>query len=164
MRPNHESEQHMVDMLALTSVDTSAAKAPPELPDGVYHVMNVGWKVGPCRFDDNLGTITIEARPMRVPDGAEFHGDITKRRIFKEFHVNPAQVDTYFYLNMYVDACGVDRRGKTPKEYLPEIIGTEATLTHTMRTYTKKKDGTQGTIADVKMVIGGVPITERRPD
>jgi len=154
----------MVDMLALTQLDTSEAKAPPELPDGIYPVMIAGWKVGPCRWSDELGTITIECRPMRLPDGAtDVALDVTKRRIFKEFNVDPSKVDTYFYLNMFVDACGVSRKGKRPAEYLPELIGTETSVAYSRRSYTKK-DGTTGEASDVKMVINGQVITERRSD
>ena len=153
----------MVDMLALMNLETSEAKAPAELPDGIYPVMVAGWKVGPCRWDDTLGTITIETRPMRFPEGVEGDFDVTKRRIFKEFHVNPAKVDTYFYLNMFVDACGIARRGKRPSEYIPECIGREVELSCVRRSYTKK-DGTPGEAADVKMVVDGRVITERRSD
>ena len=154
----------MVDMLALTNLDTSAAKAPPELPDGIYPVVIAGWKVGPCRWSEDLGTITVEARPTALPEGVDVATlDVTKRRIFKEFHVNPAQVDTYFYLNMFVDACGVKRAGKRPAEYLPELVGQETSLFHQRRSYVKK-DGTPGEAADVKMVIDGKVITERRGD
>ena len=154
----------MVDMLALIQVDTSEAKAPPELPDGIYPCIIAGWKVGPCRWSDELGTITVEARPTRLPDGAEeVTLDVTKRRIFKEFHVNQAHVDTYFYLNMFVDSCGVSRKGKRPAEYLPELVGCETALFHQRRNYTKK-DGTAGEASDVKMVIDGKVITERRAD
>ena len=153
----------MVDMLALTNLDTSEAKAPPELPDGIYPVMIAGWKVGPCRWSDELGTITIECRPLRLPDGVEVDLDVTKRRVFKEFNVDPSKVDTYFYLNMFVDACGVSRKGKRPSEYLPELIGTETHVAYSRRQYVKK-DGTQGEASDVKMVIDGRVITERRQD
>lgn len=153
----------MVDMLALTNVDTSNAKAPPELPDGIYPVIVSGWKVGPCRWSDELGTITIETRPTRLPEGIESELDVTKRRIFKEFHVDPSKVDTYFYLNMFVDACGVPRKGKRPAEYLPECVGREVELFHQRRVYIKK-DGSQGEASDVKLVIGGQVITERRSD
>jgi len=154
----------MVDMLALTNVDTSEAKAPPELPDGIYPVMVTGWKVGPCRWSDQLGTITIECRPTRFPDGVDAEFDVTKRRIFKEFHVDPAKVDSYFYLNMFVDSCRVGRQGKRPSEYLPECVGQETELLHTRRTYTDKKTGEQKEASDVKLVIDGRVITERRSD
>ena len=150
-------------MLALTSVDTSQAKAPPELADGHYSTTVVGWKVGPCRWSDELGTITFELRPNRAPDGTAVDYDITKRRMFKEFNVDPAKVDTYFYLNMFVDACGVKRGSKRPAEYLPETIGSEVEVAFSRRQYTKK-DGTPGEASDVKMIIDGRVVTERRSD
>lgn len=151
----------MVDMLALTNVDTAEAKAPPELPDGIYPVMIAGWKVGPCRWSDALGTITVEGRPLRFPDGIDGGFDVTKRRLYKEFNVDPAKVDTYFYLNMFVNACGV-KPGR-PGEVLPQCIGQEVEWFHQRRSYTKK-DGTVGEAADVKLVIDGRVITERRGD
>ena len=154
----------MVDMLALTNLDTSEAKAPPELPDGIYPVTNVNWKVGPNRWNENMGTITIEARPNGFPEGVDGGFDVTKRRIFKEFHVDPAKVDTYFYLNTYVDSCGVSRAGKRPNEYLPELIGTEGFLAVSKRSYTDKKTGEAKEATDVRMVVDGKVITERRGD
>ena len=153
----------MVDMLALTNVDTSEAKAPPELEEGRYHATVVGWKVGPCRWSDELGTITIELRPLGPPEGSSSTFDVTKRRLFKEFNVDPSKVDTYFYLNMFVDACGVARAGKRPGEYLPECIGANVEVAYSRRTY-NKKDGTVGEASDVRMVIDGKVITERRSD
>ena len=153
----------MVDMLALTNLDTEAAKPPAELPDGIYPVVVAGWKVGPCRWSDELGTVTIETRPTRLPEGVTADFDVTKRRIFKEFHVDPTKVDTYFYLNMFVDACGVNRKGKRPNEYIPECIGQEVELFHQRRSYTKK-DGSAGEASDVKLVVDGRVITERRSD
>ena len=154
----------MVDMLALTQVDTTQAKAPAELPDGIYPVMVAKWKVGPCRWSDELGTVTFECRPMRLPEGVESDMDVTKRLIFKEFHVDPSKVDTYFYLNMFVDALGVKRAGKRPAEYLPECIGQEGEVFLTRRSYNDKKTGEAKEATDVKMVIGGKVITERRSD
>ena len=156
----------MVDMTALTQVDTSEAKAPPELPEGIYPSCTItGWKVGPNRWDDNLGTITIEARPNTFPNGESAGFDVTKRKLFKEFHVDPSKVDTYFYLNMFVDSCGVSRVGKRPGEYLPECIGNEVALALSRRSY-KAKDGSNTTkeATDVRMVIDGKVITERRAD
>lgn len=154
----------MVDMLALTSVDTSQAKAPPELPEGHYHTTIVAWKVGPCRWSEDLGTITFELRPNGPPEGYTGEAfDMTKRRIFKEFNVDPTKVDTYFYLNMFVDAAGVRRAGKRPAEYLPETIGSEVEVVYSRRSYTKK-DGTAGEAAEVRMVIDGKAINERRVD
>jgi len=152
----------MVDMLALTNVDTSAAKPPPELPDGQYPVTVVGWKVGPCRWDDALGTITFECRPNAFPDGVEGGFDVTRRRLFKEFHVDPSKVDSYFYLNMFVDTCGVSRTGKRPSEYLPECISHDAMLLKATRHYTDKKTGEAKEATDVRMVIDGKVIAERR--
>jgi hypothetical protein len=154
----------MVDMLALTSVDTTQAKAPPDLPDGLYPSCTVmKWKVGPCRWSDEMGTITIECRPNSLPEGATEELDPTKKRIFKEFNVDPRKVDTYFYLNMFVDACGVSREGKRPNEYLPELVGTNCALALAKRSYTSKS-GELKEVSDVKMVVDGKVIAERRMD
>jgi len=153
----------MVDMLALTHVNLEEVKPPSELPDGIYPVIIAGWKVGPCRWSEDLGTFTIECRPTRFPSGVEGDFDVTKRRVFKEFNVDPRKVDTYFYLTMFAEACGVKWRGKQPGEFLPECIGQEVEMFHARRSYTKK-DGTPGEASDVKMVIDGKVITERRAD
>jgi hypothetical protein len=65
---------------------------------------------------------------------------------------------------MFVDSCRVERQGKRPSEYLPECVGQETELLHTRRTYTDKKTGEQKEASDVKLVIDGRAITERRSD
>lgn len=153
----------MVDMSALLNLDTSDAKPPAELSDGVYPVTVVNWKTGTSRFDANKGLVAFECRPDGFPEGVEASFDITKRRIFKEFELDPTNVNSYYYLNMWMDAIGVKRAGKRPNEYVPEAIGQNAWLSVTKRAY-MKKDGTPGEATDVKMVIDGRVITERRAD
>lgn len=156
----------MVDMTALLNVVTSDAKPPADPPDGLYPSCTVmNWKVGPCRWSEDLGTITIEARPNGWPEGAEPLGfDITKRRFFKEFNVDPSKPDTYYYLDLFASqACGVTTRERLPSEYLPECIGQEVVLAKTTRSYTAKS-GEARTATDYKMVVGGSVVNERRYD
>ena len=143
----------MVDMTALMNFDTAAARK-PQLADGNYSVTNLGYKVEDSRFNEGGLVVVIETR---ITD--------SRQKIFKRFEVDTRKINSFFYLNLYVDSCGVNRSGKCFGEFMPELVGTEAVLN--VSTRLGKADpltGERREYQDVKIVIDGKPVFEARED
>src|SRR5271166_5916780 len=147
----------MVDMTKLLTTDTSEALPPANPPDGRYPGVLSNWKVGKKKIkEDEVGVVTLEVKATGWPADAEpLDGmDITRKKFFRDYLLNPEDKDTYFFIDKVVKSCGVNTKGRQLGETLPEIVGSEIYFTLASRNYEDKNTHEMKTAQDVKVIEG----------